>query len=132
MRTAGYVPRRGRHPGDQAQTPFGDFGRWMASTSKSGAENFRPAGSQRGRKTTTFRMLCGLLPPSAGQLDVAGYDLRHANGSGATAHRLYVAEVLLYGNLSAVQNLEFFASAYGLTRGAPARRASTGHSANSN
>ncbi|MBD3816663.1 MAG: ATP-binding cassette domain-containing protein, partial [Halothiobacillus sp.] len=35
-------------------------------------------GANGAGKSTTFRMLCGLLPPSAGKLSVAGVDLRSA------------------------------------------------------
>jgi ABC-2 type transport system ATP-binding protein len=65
-------------------------------------------------KTTTFRMLCGLLAPSGGELNVAGADVRHAPAS-ARARLGYVAQKFsLYGPLSVTENLEFFASAYGL------------------
>jgi ABC-2 type transport system ATP-binding protein len=65
-------------------------------------------------KTTTFRMLCGLLAPSAGELHVAGADVRDAPAS-ARARLGYVAQKFsLYGPLSVTENLEFFASAYGL------------------
>jgi ABC-2 type transport system ATP-binding protein len=68
-------------------------------------------------KTTTFRMLCGLLAPSGGELHVAGADVRKASAS-ARARLGYVAQKFsLYGPLSVTENLEFFASAYGL-RGA--------------
>jgi len=65
-------------------------------------------------KTTTFRMLCGLLAPSGGELHVAGADVRGAPAS-ARARLGYVAQKFsLYGPLSVTENLEFFASAYGL------------------
>jgi len=65
-------------------------------------------------KTTTFRMLCGLLVPSGGELHVAGADVRKASAS-ARARLGYVAQKFsLYGPLSVTENLEFFASAYGL------------------
>jgi ABC-2 type transport system ATP-binding protein len=71
-------------------------------------------------KTTTFRMLCGLLAPSGGELRVAGADVRKASAS-ARARLGYVAQRFsLYGPLSVTENLEFFASAYGL-RGEHAR-----------
>jgi ABC-2 type transport system ATP-binding protein len=72
-------------------------------------------------KTTTFRMLCGLLAPSGGELHVAGADVRKASAS-ARARLGYVAQKFsLYGPLSVTENLEFFASAYGL-RGEHRRR----------
>ncbi len=65
-------------------------------------------------KTTTFRMLCGLLPATSGTLRVAGFDLRQARAS-ARQHIGYVAQKFsLYGQLSVAENLDFFASAYGL------------------
>ncbi|HTL51176.1 MAG TPA: ATP-binding cassette domain-containing protein [Planctomycetota bacterium] len=65
-------------------------------------------------KTTTFRMLCGLLPPTAGTLRVAGVDLHTARAS-ARERIGYVAQKFsLYGQLSVRENLDFFASAYGL------------------
>jgi len=65
-------------------------------------------------KTTTFRMLCGLLTPGGGELHVAGADVRGAPAS-ARARLGYVAQKFsLYGPLSVTENLEFFASAYGL------------------
>ncbi|MFI4868490.1 MAG: ATP-binding cassette domain-containing protein [Steroidobacterales bacterium] len=77
-------------------------------------EIFGLLGPNGAGKTTTFRMLCGLLVPSAGQLHVAGADVRGAPAS-ARARLGYVAQKFsLYGPLSVLENLEFFASAYGL------------------
>ena len=77
-------------------------------------EIFGLLGPNGAGKTTTFRMLCGLLPPTHGTLRVAGMDLHTARA--AARQRLgYVAQKFaLYGDLSVVENLEFFASAYGL------------------
>ena len=85
-------------------------------------EIFGLLGPNGAGKTTTFRMLCGLLPPTHGTLRVAGVDLHTARA--AARQRLgYVAQKFaLYGDLSVVENLEFFASAYGL-RGCTAARA---------
>jgi ABC-2 type transport system ATP-binding protein len=77
-------------------------------------EIFGLLGPNGAGKTTTFRMLCGLLAATAGTLKVAGADLRHARAS-ARQRIGYVAQKFsLYGQLSVVENLEFFASAYGL------------------
>jgi ABC-type multidrug transport system ATPase subunit/ABC-type multidrug transport system permease subunit len=77
-------------------------------------EIFGLLGPNGAGKTTTFRMLCGLLPPSSGTLTVAGINVRDAPAS-ARQHLGYVAQKFsLYGQLSVTDNLEFFASAYGL------------------
>jgi ABC-2 type transport system ATP-binding protein len=95
---------------------FGDF---MAvdgiSFQVNRGEIFGLLGANGAGKSTTFRMLCGLLPASAGSLRVAGLDLRYA-ASTARARIGYMSQKFsLYGNLSVAQNLVFFASAYGLS-----------------
>lgn len=68
-------------------------------------------------KSTTFRLLCGLIPATGGTLQVAGANLRTSRAE-ARAKLGYVAQKFsLYGDLSVDENLDFFASAYGL-RGA--------------
>lgn len=77
-------------------------------------EIFGLLGANGAGKSTTFRMLCGLLPPSAGQLSVAGVDLRTAAAQ-ARARIGYMSQrFALYEVLSCEQNLRFFARAYGL------------------
>ena len=77
-------------------------------------EIFGLLGANGAGKSTTFRMLCGLLPASAGSLTVAGQDLRRA-AANARARLGYMAQRFsLYSNLSVIENLNFFASAYGL------------------
>jgi len=77
-------------------------------------EIFGLLGANGAGKSTTFRMLCGLLPSSSGTLRVAGVDLRTATAA-ARARIGYVSQKFsLYGSLSVLQNLSFFAAAYGL------------------
>jgi ABC-2 type transport system ATP-binding protein len=77
-------------------------------------EIFGLLGPNGAGKTTTFRMLCGLLAATQGTLRVANVDLAAARAS-ARQRLGYVAQKFsLYGILSVVENLEFFASAYGL------------------
>ncbi|MGZ4970481.1 MAG: ATP-binding cassette domain-containing protein [Methylobacter sp.] len=77
-------------------------------------EIFGLLGPNGAGKTTTFRMLCGLLAASSGSLRVIGQDLRFA-GASARQRIGYVAQKFaLYGQLSVTENLDFFASAYGL------------------
>jgi ABC-2 type transport system ATP-binding protein len=79
-------------------------------------EIFGLLGPNGAGKSTTFRMLCGLLPASGGTLSVAGMDLRNARAT-ARQHIGYVAQKFsLYGQLTVLENLDFFASAYGLRR----------------
>ncbi len=78
-------------------------------------EIFGLLGANGAGKSTTFRMLCGLLPPSGGTLTVAGYDLRHA-AAAARGRIGYMAQKFsLYVDLSVMDNLRFFSSAYRLT-----------------
>src|SRR5262249_44932381 len=71
-------------------------------------------GPNGGGKTTTFRMLCGLLPASSGTLRVAGVDLSRARASARQRIGYVVQKFSLYGQLSVTENLDFFASAYNL------------------
>jgi ABC-2 type transport system ATP-binding protein len=104
-----------------AQRRFGDFYAVKdVSFEVRRGEIFGLLGANGAGKSTTFRMLCGLLPASAGQLRVVGVDLRRA-ASAARARVGYMSQRFsLYGNLSVRQNVHFFAGAYGL---AGARRA---------
>ena len=78
-------------------------------------EIFGLLGPNGAGKSTTFRMLCGLLRPTSGEGRVAGIDLRR-DTAGARARLGYMAQKFsLYGDLSAAQNLSFFAGVYGLT-----------------
>ena len=77
-------------------------------------EIFGLLGPNGAGKTTTFRMLCGLLAPSAGEIEVAGSDLRTAKAA-ARARIGYVAQKFsLYGRLTVEQNLRYFGRSYGL------------------
>jgi ABC-2 type transport system ATP-binding protein len=95
---------------------FGDFYAVKGITFEvSRGEIFGLLGANGAGKSTTFRMLCGLLPASAGALRVSGVDLRRAAGT-ARARIGYMSQKFsLYGNLSIGENLRFFSSAYGLS-----------------
>ena len=98
------------------QRRFGDFYAVNNVTfSVAQGEVFGLLGANGAGKSTTFRMLCGLLPPSGGTLRVAGADLRHA-AAAARARIGYMSQKFsLYGNLSVAENLRFFGSVYGLS-----------------
>jgi len=99
------------------QRRFGDFYAVKGvSFNVQRGEIFGLLGANGAGKSTTFRMLCGLLPVSAGEVQVAGLDLRHA-AARARGRLGYMAQRFsLYVDLSVLQNLRFFASAYGLDR----------------
>jgi ABC-2 type transport system ATP-binding protein len=85
-------------------------------------EIFGLLGANGAGKSTTFRMLCGLLPASGGRLEVAGQNLRVA-GAKARANIGYMAQKFsLYRGLTVLQNLLFFSSIYGLRGGRQKRR----------
>lgn len=101
---------------DQVTKRFGSFCavKEVSFTVKTG-EVFGLLGANGAGKSTTFRMLCGLLPATDGTLRVAGLDLRHAPAK-ARARIGYMAQKFsLYGDLSVLENLNFFSRAYGLS-----------------
>jgi ABC-2 type transport system ATP-binding protein len=67
-------------------------------------------------KTTTLRMICGLLIPDAGEGTVLGYDLR-TRRSAIKARVGYMTQKFgLFSDLTIAENLEFFARVHGLDR----------------
>ena len=94
---------------------FGDFTAVdNISFSVRRGEIFGLLGPNGAGKTTTFRMLCGLLPPTSGFLQVAGVNLRHARAAARRKIGYMSQKFALYGDLTVMENLEFFGSAYGL------------------
>ena len=74
-------------------------------------------------KTTTIRMLCGLLTPDQGEGTCLGYDIR-TEADEIKRHVGYMTQRFsLYQDLSVRENLEFVARLYGLPNPAAAARA---------
>jgi len=74
-------------------------------------------------KTTTIRMLCGLLTPDSGRGTCLGYDIR-AEAEKIKLHVGYMTQRFsLYDDLSVRENLEFIARIYGIPSPTAAARA---------
>ncbi len=102
---------------------FGDFVAVReVSFSVERGEIFGYLGANGAGKSTTIRMLCGLLQPSSGQAVVSGMDVA-VNPEGVKRSLGYMSQKFsLYLDLLAEENLEFFGGAYGLMGKALRRR----------
>ncbi|HEY9452305.1 MAG TPA: ABC transporter ATP-binding protein, partial [Bradyrhizobium sp.] len=65
-------------------------------------------------KTTTIRMLCGLLTPDAGEGTCLGYDIRRDADKIKRQVGYMTQRFSLYQDLSVRENLEFVARLYGM------------------
>jgi ABC-2 type transport system ATP-binding protein len=74
-------------------------------------------------KTTTIRMLCGLLTPDEGTGTCLGYDIRTETNQIKTLVGYMTQRFSLYQDLSVRENLEFIARIYGIAKPAAAARA---------
>jgi ABC-2 type transport system ATP-binding protein len=83
--------------------------------------NYGFLGPNGSGKTTTIRMLCGLLTPDSGEGTCLGYDIR-TEADQIKNHVGYMTQRFsLYQDLSVRENLEFVARIYGI--GEPVRSA---------
>lgn len=79
-------------------------------------EIFGLVGPDGAGKTTTLRMLCGLMDPGVGSLEVAGVDVRR-DPEGVKDRIGYMAQRFgLYGDLTVFENLAFYADLFGVSR----------------
>jgi ABC-2 type transport system ATP-binding protein len=78
-------------------------------------EIFGLLGPNGAGKTTTIRMLAALLSPSSGSAMIDGYDLHDDALKVREIIGILTESPSLYGRLSAMENMEFFAKAYGVT-----------------
>lgn len=79
-------------------------------------EIFGLVGPDGAGKTTTLRMLAGVLAPDSGSALVAGYDMvRHPEA--AKAHISYMPQHFgLYEDLTVAENIRFYADVFGVPR----------------
>ena len=87
-------------------------------------EIFGLVGPDGAGKTTTMRMLAGVLTPSSGSAAVAGFDIVR-DPEGVKHHISYMSQRFgLYEDLTVDENIRFYADIFGLSRTERERRAS--------
>lgn len=78
-------------------------------------EVFGLLGPNGAGKTTTLRMLACLISPTEGTALVDGYDIRREPNKIRSIIGFLTEDPSLYERLTAYENLEFFAEAYGVS-----------------
>jgi ABC-2 type transport system ATP-binding protein len=69
-------------------------------------------GSNGSGKTTTIRMICGLLTPTEGSGECLGYDIRTQSAEIKTQIGYMPQRFCLYNGLTVLENVQFFATLY--------------------
>jgi ABC-2 type transport system ATP-binding protein len=77
-------------------------------------EMYALVGPDGSGKTTTIRMLCGIVPPDKGELTVCGFDVQKQSGEVKRRIGYLSQKFSLYGDLSIDENIEFFAEIHGV------------------
>jgi ABC-2 type transport system ATP-binding protein len=78
-------------------------------------EMFGLIGPDGAGKTTALRLICGLLKPDAGTVQLLGADPFRSTGVAAAGIGYVSQRFSLYGDLSIDENIEFFARIHGIT-----------------
>ena len=79
-------------------------------------EIFGLVGPDGAGKTTTLRMLAGIMPPDAGKATVAGFDIAR-NPEGAKHSLSYMPQRFgLYEDLNVEDNIRFYADLFGVSK----------------
>ncbi len=73
-------------------------------------------GANGAGKSTTIRMLCGLLDPTSGTATVGGFDIRREVESVKRTIGYMSQRFSLYEDLTVAENIRFFGGAYGLPK----------------
>ncbi len=79
-------------------------------------EIFGLLGPNGAGKTTTIRMLCGIISPSSGNGTVLGFDIQKESEEIKKNIGYMSQKFSLYDDLTALENLNFYASIYGVPK----------------
>jgi ABC-2 type transport system ATP-binding protein len=94
------------------------FGSFVAvnnvSFSVQEGEIFGYLGANGAGKSTTIRMMCGLLSPTSGAMQVAGIDVVHHPEPVKRVIGYMSQKFSLYPDILVIENLEFFAGMFGI------------------
>jgi sodium transport system ATP-binding protein len=85
-------------------------------------EIFGLLGPNGAGKTTTLRIICTLLSPDAGTVEVLGFGTRTAPEEVRRRIGVVTADIGVYPRLSARENIEYFGRLYGLVGGELTRK----------
>ena len=86
-------------------------------------ESFALVGPDGAGKTTVMRLLVGIMDPDEGRAAVLGFDPVR-EGDRVREHIGYMPQRFgLYGDLTVMENITFYADLYRVDRGAPGRAA---------
>src|SRR5690349_2090519 len=120
-------PARSFHPGSRIKMPANaievegltkTFGAFTAvdhvSFTVSEGEIFGFLGANGAGKSTTIRMLCGLLRPTSGVARVGGFDVDKETEQVKLAIGYMSQRFSLYDDLTVEQNIRFYGGIYGL------------------
>lgn len=77
-------------------------------------EIFGLLGPNGAGKSTTMNMICSLIKPTAGKIELFGYDNKKDNKKIKPLIGYIPQELAIYGNLKAWENVELFTSLYGV------------------
>lgn len=98
---------------DNLTKKFGDFTAVSnVSFQVEKGEIFGFLGANGAGKSTTIRMLCGIMPPSSGQAIVAGYDVLREPRKVRQSIGYMSQKFSLYDELTVLENMTFFAKLY--------------------
>lgn len=102
---------------DKLTRKFGDFVATNELTLEvKKGEIFGFLGANGAGKTTAMRMLCGLLKPSSGQAEVAGFDV-YKQAEKIKRNIGYMSQKFsLYEDLKVTENISLYGGIYGLSR----------------